>query len=538
MTFIPHPTSLKSRMLLTVVLVLVVGIWGLATHVASVLQADIEKVLSDHLAATVGYVAADIDENVQLRIDVLKEAAATITPGLLAHPARLRDHLERRGLMKELFATGILVADRQGDTLAQSVAVPGRLGGNIADRDYFSAVVAGADQAIGRPVVGRFAGRPIVPYAVPVRDAAGATVAVLAASAYLADKSLFGHLEETRLGSTGKFVVASPRDGLIVSASDRSRILQPAPARGVNPLYDKRAYEGFEGSGITVSSGGVEVLTSSRNMKTTGWIVLASVDTAEAFAPMVNLKRSIYLAALIMSLVLVVVLRFLLNRQLAPIGEAGAAMRDMTEGRRPLAPIPVREDDEVGRLVGNFNRLIEERRRDEVALADSELRFRTIFDGINDAIFIHDIDTGAILAVNKRMCEMYGYSEEEALALTVDDLSEGVPPYYLEEAVLWLMKAAIGTPQLFEWHARAKDGHLFWVEISVRRTQFDGAVDRLLVVVRDIGERKRTEKELLNHKELLEEQVQLRTTELVVARDEAEAANQAKSAFLANMSHE
>ncbi|MDD1623102.1 MAG: PAS domain S-box protein, partial [Methylococcaceae bacterium] len=58
------------------------------------------------------------------------------------------------------------------------------------------------------------------------------------------------------------------------------------------------------------------------------------------------------------------------------------------------------------------------------------------------------------------------------------------------------------------------------------------------VAFQDITERKRVEEELRLHKDQLEETVQQRTAELLLARDAADAANKAKSAFLANMSHE
>ncbi|MFD1623966.1 EAL domain-containing protein [Azospirillum griseum] len=124
------------------------------------------------------------------------------------------------------------------------------------------------------------------------------------------------------------------------------------------------------------------------------------------------------------------------------------------------------------------------------ALSASEDRFRTIFDNVNDAIFIHDLDSTGIIQVNRRMIEMYRLGDHPMSALDIGMLSSGVAPYTLDDAVLWVRKAAAGQSQIFEWHARTLDGDLFWVEISMRRATVDGNDRRLVVVVRDISERK------------------------------------------------
>jgi PAS domain S-box-containing protein len=156
------------------------------------------------------------------------------------------------------------------------------------------------------------------------------------------------------------------------------------------------------------------------------------------------------------------------------------------------------------RLVG-INVDITERRAADLALQESEGRFRAIFDSVQEGIFIHDIDTSAILATNHRACEMFGYGEQEILAASIEDLSSGVPPYTQADGAYWMMRAAAGEPQSFEWHARRTDGSLFWVDINMRRAELAGQ-ERVVVVVRDISRRKAQEEELRQN---LERQVQL-----------------------------
>jgi PAS domain S-box-containing protein len=121
--------------------------------------------------------------------------------------------------------------------------------------------------------------------------------------------------------------------------------------------------------------------------------------------------------------------------------------------------------------------------------------FREIFHSVNDAIFVQDAETGSIRAANETACEMYGYTGAEMRELTVEQLSSGEPPYTHETATEYIRKAAEGDPQLFEWRALDSDGEPFWVEVSMRRAVVESE-PLLLVIVRDITERKADEQEL------------------------------------------
>jgi len=115
--------------------------------------------------------------------------------------------------------------------------------------------------------------------------------------------------------------------------------------------------------------------------------------------------------------------------------------------------------------------------------------YKEIFDMINDAIFIHDVENGDILDVNRKACEMYGYPKEEIIHLNVENLSAGAPPYTKADVLDKIKKGIEGKTQLFEWQAKDKSGQLFWVEGNLKKGVI-GEKERLIVVVRDINEYK------------------------------------------------
>jgi PAS domain S-box-containing protein len=135
-----------------------------------------------------------------------------------------------------------------------------------------------------------------------------------------------------------------------------------------------------------------------------------------------------------------------------------------------------------------------ERRTADEARRRSEESYRSIFEAAEDALFIRDADTGAVLDVNPKACELYGYSREELLAADVGQLSSGEPPYTPEHVKQLIAQARRDGPVRTEWHRRNKDGSLHWDEIYIKRVKIGGA-DRILAVTREITERKRAEEE-------------------------------------------
>jgi diguanylate cyclase (GGDEF)-like protein/PAS domain S-box-containing protein len=153
---------------------------------------------------------------------------------------------------------------------------------------------------------------------------------------------------------------------------------------------------------------------------------------------------------------------------------------------------------ETGKVTGLIGAVMDitELKQTQLALEQSEERFHTIFDSVNDLIFVHDFETGSFVEVNRSACVMLGFTRDELLKLSIGDISENRPPYTAPNILHEIKKARSGTPQTFDWRGKTKDGRLLWVEISLRRAAFGGR-DVLLATAREISQRKEVESQLM-----------------------------------------
>ena len=124
----------------------------------------------------------------------------------------------------------------------------------------------------------------------------------------------------------------------------------------------------------------------------------------------------------------------------------------------------------------------------ERQMRESENRFRRLFDGAADSIFVID-QNGNIKDVNLKACESRGYSREELLKMSVYDIEVQIK--YDNLIDIW-KQVIEGKSLTVEGANRRSDGSVFPVEIRLIPYEYDKR--RLLLgAVRDITDRKRAE---------------------------------------------
>lgn len=173
---------------------------------------------------------------------------------------------------------------------------------------------------------------------------------------------------------------------------------------------------------------------------------------------------------------------------------------------------------------------IQERQQIDAALSERDQQFRSTFNQAAVGIAHVSLD-GKWLQVNERLCEIVGYSREELLQKTFQDITY---PDDLNADLDYVQQMLANQIQTYSMEKRyiRKNGSLIWINLTASLVRTDeGSPKYFISVIEDISQRKRAEAEIQQLNATLEQRVIARTAELAEV-------NQELRAFTGTISHD
>lgn len=361
---------------------------------------------------------------------------------------------------------------------------------NVADREYFGEVLKG-HKITTRILRSRGKGKDVLLLIAPVHTEEGTLKGALALA--ILDSQLISFVRSMEVN----------RGGFLALVDDSGRMIASSSKAGFVRQQDLLA-----SNTAVVDDTGTRFLVSNTPVPDTSWKLIVAIPEIEIQGVYNRMAWSKVTAVACGITAAVILALFFSERTLRPLQQIIQTFRQYAKGDQS-ARFSSNVRGEYAILADSFNHMADEldsaRIQQEEHLRrieSSEDRFRRLFDGAADAIFLRDLN-GIVIDANQEACRSLGFTRDELVGMSVSRIDTD---WKLEDAKrLWNKLAREGGRYhpLVERIHRRKDGSTFPVEIRLTLIERGGDV-MVMSAARDATLRKAAEKQTKEAKEFAE----------------------------------
>jgi diguanylate cyclase (GGDEF)-like protein/PAS domain S-box-containing protein len=477
--------SIKTRVTLFTLGIIVIGTWILSLSISQQLHENMQKQLADQQSSIAAILATQVDEELRERLSVLDKIGETIAPISTIDNKLLQATLEEQLVIQRLFNAGAFVVGADGVAIASIPTSVKRAGVNYIEREYIAAALKDGKSSISRPVMGKVLGTPLFNMVVPIQDAQGTIVAALVGVTDLGKPNFLDKVFQNKYSKTGYFLLEDAKYRLIITGTDKRRIMEALPPPGVNNLIDRHV-DGFDDTDVTVSPLGVKVLASAKRIQIADWFIVVALPVQEAFAPVDDMKKRIMLLASFMTLVAAGLIWWMLKRELVPMFRALKQLTTLSREGISHQVLPTTGiNNEISELLSGFNTLLD-------VLRKRESQLRALLHTIPDLIWLKDTN-GTFMSCNSAFERFYGAKEADIVGKTDYDFvdKQQADSFRENDRKAMMANKALSNE---EWFTFADGGYRGLFEtVKAPLTDGNGQVIGVLGISRDITQRKAIE---------------------------------------------
>jgi diguanylate cyclase (GGDEF)-like protein/PAS domain S-box-containing protein len=349
--------SIKAKVTLFTLAIFVLSMVVLSLYASHELRTDMQQQLRQQQRSALSLLSEFVSQGLTTRLQALEKSAQRITPALMNDPAALHVELHQRVILESLFNSGLLVTNREGTVIADNRFPPGQLGPGDLDCDHITLALQQNHAVISQPLTGRISKKTGFGMSAPIRDAQGQPIGVLTGTIDLGQPNFLDIIGQQHYGETGGYLLIEPRQRRIITATDKTRVLEQLPAPGINPDIDD-FLRGSEDTRVMHTPAGISILASDTTLQPVGWVLAVVQPTDEAFEPIRTIKSRMFLTTLLLTGVAAGLTWWLLRRQLNPLLNTVKVLVERTHNPQALEPLRVPRRDEIGLLISSFNALL------------------------------------------------------------------------------------------------------------------------------------------------------------------------------------